>query len=102
MQQNGLTAKGLLEKLIETKNTSKTNKARDKAKSELITINFFSKFVKAKVDKKRTVDEIKELVKLIDMDQDGYIGPADLEAFIGRANFHNYFEKAASTIKKAA
>jgi len=44
------------------------------------------------VDKKRTVEEIKELVKLIDMDQDGYIGVSDLEAFVGRANFHNFFE----------
>jgi hypothetical protein len=34
MQQNGMTAKALLDKLIETKNSSKTNKARNKATTD--------------------------------------------------------------------
>ncbi len=84
-----MTAKSLLEKLIETKNSSKTNKARNKASSDLITTNFFAKFIKAKVDKKRTLDELKELVdSSIDMDKDGYIGLSDLESFVGRAGYH--------------
>jgi Ca2+-binding EF-hand superfamily protein len=58
----------------------------------LISIGFFSKFIKAKVDKKRSLEEIKELVALIDFDRDGFIGPSDLEAFLGRSNFHKFFE----------
>jgi hypothetical protein len=75
MQQNGMTAKSLLDKLAETKNSSKTNKVRNKANSDLISSNFFAKFIKAKVDKKRSLDELKDLVEsAIDMDRDGFIG----------------------------
>jgi len=89
MQQNGMTAKSLLDKLIETKNSSKTNKARNKATTDQISTNFFAKFIKAKVDKKRTLEELKELVDAsIDMDRDGFIGLSDLEAFVGRASYH--------------
>ena len=89
-----MTAKSLLDKLIETKNSSKTNKARNKATSDQISTNFFEKFIKAKVDKKRTLEEIKELVDAsIDMDKDGFIGLSDLEAFVGRASYHTFFEQ---------
>ena len=89
MQQNGMTAKALLDKLIETKNSSKTNKARNKATTDQISTNFFAKFIKAKVDKKRTLEELKEIVDAsIDMDKDGCIGLSDLEAFVGRASYH--------------
>jgi Ca2+-binding EF-hand superfamily protein len=89
MQQNGMTAKALLDKLIETKNSSKTNKARNKATTDQISTNFFAKFIKAKVDKKRTLEELKEIVDAsIDMDKDGCIGLSDLDAFLGRASYH--------------
>ena len=97
MQQNGMTAKSLLEKLIETKNSSITNKARNKASSDLISAKFFAKFIKAKVDKKRSFEELKELVESgIDMDRDGFIGQSDLDAFVGRANYHQFFEKVTN------
>ena len=54
-----------------------------------ISTNFFAKFIKAQVDKKRTLEELKELVDAsIDMDKDGFIGLSDLEAFVGRASYH--------------
>lgn len=86
--------KTLLDKLVETKNASKINQTRNKATSDLISINFFAKFIKAKVDKKRSFEEIRSLVEAIDMDKDGNIGHSDLEAFVGRANFHHYFENS--------
>jgi hypothetical protein len=89
-----MSCKSLLEKLVETKNSSKTNKARNKASSEVITTSFFAKFIKAKVDKKRTLEELKELVDTsLDMDRDGFIGLSDLEAFVGRASYHQFFER---------
>jgi hypothetical protein len=84
-----MTPKTLLDKLIETKNSSKTNKARNKATTDQITTNFFAKFIKAKVDKKSKILLLKELVDAsIDMDKDGFIGLSDLEAFVGRASYH--------------
>ena len=62
MQQNGLTCKKLVDKLIETKNNSKTNQARNKATSSFISANFFSKFLKAKVDKSRALDDVLALL----------------------------------------
>jgi hypothetical protein len=89
-----MSTKTLLEKLVETKNSSKTNKARNKATSNHITTSFFAKFLKAKVDKKRSLEEIKDLVESgIDMDRDGCIGLSDLDAFVGRANYHQFFER---------
>ena len=84
-----MTPKTLLNKLIETKNSSKTNKARNKATTDQISTNFFAKFIKAKVDKKRTLEELKELVDAsIDMDKDGFIGLSDLDTFVGRASYN--------------
>jgi Ca2+-binding EF-hand superfamily protein len=79
---------------VETKNQSSTNQARNKANSNFISISFFSKFVNAKVDKKRPIEDTRVLVEAIDLDKDGYIGANDLEAFVGRASFHQFFEKA--------
>ena len=92
LQQNDLTPKTLLSKLVDTKNLSKSNQTNKRADSSFISISFFSKFIKAKVDKKRSLEELKHLVAQIDMDKDGYIGHSDLEAFAGRSNFHQFFE----------
>jgi Ca2+-binding EF-hand superfamily protein len=94
MQQNGLTCKKLVDKLIETKNNSKTNQARNKATSSFISVNFFSKFLKAKVDKSRALDDLLAIVSTsVDMDRDGVISVADLEAFVGRTHFQDFLEK---------
>ena len=94
MQQNGLTCKKLVDKLIETKNNSKTNQARNKATSSFISVNFFSKFLKAKVEKSRALDDLFAIVSAsVDMDRDGVISVADLEAFVGRTHFQDFLEK---------
>ena len=83
-----------MDKLIETKNNSKTNQARNKATSSFISVNFFSKFLKAKVDKSRILDDLLALVSAsVDMDRDGVISVADLEAFVGRTHFQDFLEK---------
>lgn len=63
----------------------------------MISVSFFSKFLKAKVDKKRPLDELKQLVAArIDMDMDGFVGESDLEAFVGRAHYQPYFSGGSS------
>jgi DNA-binding Xre family transcriptional regulator len=62
LKQNKMSAKKLIEKLVITKNQSKHNQQKNKVGST-ISINFFAKFVKAKVDKKRNLEEIKYLAK---------------------------------------
>jgi Ca2+-binding EF-hand superfamily protein len=54
-------------------------------------VNFFAKFIKAKVDKKRSIDELKHLANQIDLDKDGIISEHDLEAYLSRLNFSNFF-----------
>jgi hypothetical protein len=89
-----LSPKRLIEKLVETKNTSKTNQARNKATTNFITVNFFSKFLKAKVDKSRPFEELQALVaEAIDMDRDGCISVCDIEGFIGRRQYQEFVER---------
>ena len=90
LKQNNLTAKSLIEKLLSTKKQQSDPKQQKQI--NFISVTFFSKFIKAKVDKKRTLDEIKEYVRQVDMDRDGLIGESDLEAFLGRVNFQEFFE----------
>ena len=95
LKQNSLTARSLIEKLIQTEISSKSNKGRiskTEKQAALVSINFFAKFIKAKVDKKRDTAEIKALVQMIDVDRDGVISETDLDAFLGRVNFHDFFQ----------
>ncbi len=87
LKQNNLTAKTLIEKLIATRNTANSNKQKAKSNANLISISFFAKFIKAKVDKKRSLEEIKHLLQYADLDRDGKISDNDLEAALGRVNF---------------
>ena len=73
-----------------TKNQSKQNIIKGKT-GEYISISFFAKFIKAKVDKKRTIEEIKHLADQIDLDRDGCISVHDLEAYLTRLNFKDFF-----------
>ena len=92
LQQNGLTGKDLIEKLLESKRTSKTNQESGKHESAQISTSYFAKFIKAKVDKKRSFEEIKAIVvEVVDMDRDGIISISDLEGFLGRINYHAFF-----------
>ena len=54
-------------------------------------MNFFSKFIKMKVDKKREINEIKAYVDLIDIDKDGVISIEDLDSFLSRINFNDFY-----------
>lgn len=85
LQQNSLTAKTLIEKLLETK------RASNPGCNDEISLKFFAKFIKAKVDKKPEVPEIIGLVSQMDIDRDGLIGENDLEAFLGRVNYSKAF-----------
>ena len=87
LQQNSLTPRSLIDKLVETK------RASNPACNDEISIKFFSKFIKAKVDKKPEVPEILAIVTQMDIDRDGLIGESDLEAFLGRVNFSKAFKK---------
>mmetsp|Transcript_32138 Transcript_32138/g.31454 ORF Transcript_32138/g.31454 Transcript_32138/m.31454 type:complete len:128 (+) Transcript_32138:1654-2037(+) len=60
--------------------------------------------MKAKVDKKRSLEEIKELVRKIDIDKDGYVSEQDLEGYLGRLNFQDFFNgpKAKNQSTKGA
>ena len=65
--------------------------------SNKVSASFFAKFIKAKVDKKKTQEEILFLVKSVDIDKDGVISEEDLEAFLGRLNFQEFFMQADRT-----
>lgn len=69
-----------------TKNSSKNNEHQSR-KNFHVSISYFAKFLKAKVDKKRSLDEIKDIITVIDIDKDNKIGESDLETFLSRVNF---------------
>jgi hypothetical protein len=93
LQQNNLTPKSLIAKLVETK------RASNPGCNEEISLKFFGKFIKAKVDKKPELPAIISIVTQMDIDRDGLIGESDLEAFLGRVNFTNAFKKASEEHK---
>ena len=86
LQQNGLDAKSLLSKLVDTKQAS--NPGSDSK----ISLKFFAKFLKAKVDKKPNVSELLVLVEEMDIDHDGVISESDLDSFLGRVNYTQAFK----------
>ena len=85
LKQNKLSISQLLFKLSSTKKESKTGK-KD------VSIGYFAKFLKAKVDKKSDMNELREFAKAIDLDKDGCLCEADMETFLKRLNFREFFE----------
>jgi Ca2+-binding EF-hand superfamily protein len=48
-----------------------------------VSVIYFTNFLKNKVDKKRTFDELKQFATMMDIDQDGFIDLQDLNTVIG-------------------
>jgi len=92
LKQNKLSVKQLSDKLLASKSTQTSNK-------EKISVGFFAKFLKAKVDKKRSVEELKEFAKQMDLDRDGYLGEEDIDAFLKRLNFKDFFDEEGGRAK---
>ena len=66
-----------------------------------VPCEYFAKFLKAKVDKKRDSKELRDLSAKIDLDKDGNIDVNDLETCLGQINHEGFFSKAQSTTVSA-
>lgn len=59
-----------------------------------ITVKYFAKFLSAKIDKKMGMEEIISMTSQMDIDKDGIISVNDLETFLQRINFNEFFTKS--------
>ncbi len=81
LKQNNLTPEKLIKRL---------SKGRHQGK---VPLNTFSNFLKNKVAKKRTLDELYELANKIDIDNDSYIDYYDLNTCLSNLANQNFFSQ---------
>ena len=64
-------------------------------------MEYFAAFLKSKVDKKVSIDELRRHASLVDIDRDGYIDKHDLETCIGNLNNARFFEDNGAALTNA-
>lgn len=60
--------------------------------SRQISVNTFTEFLKAKVDKKRDQVELHQYAQLIDVDKDGIVGEQDIKTCLRNINSSAFFD----------
>ena len=57
-----------------------------------VSVIYFTNFLKNKVDKKRTFDELKDFATMMDIDQDGFIDVQDLNTVLGNLTNDRFYK----------
>ena len=63
-----------------------------------VTVEYFIKFLKSKVDKKRDLDELRRFVELMDIDNDNYISIHDLHSCLGNLSNETFYKDSGATL----
>jgi len=71
---------------------------RNGGTSNSVSTTFFTNFLKNKVDKKRTFDELKNFAIMMDIDQDGFIDAHDLNTVIGNLQNDKFYKNNGETL----
>lgn len=101
MKQNNQTVEKFIRRLVigEAQGTySEVDDAKSSTEKR-VTIEYFVKFLKSKVDKKRDADELAKYVELMDIDADGYISEHDLHACVGNLYNENFYKDSGATLR---
>jgi Ca2+-binding EF-hand superfamily protein len=65
---------------------------------ELVSVDKFVDFLKAKVDKRRDASELYGYALQMDVDNDGCISADDLKTCLENSNFHGFYEQSANEL----
>ncbi len=60
--------------------------------SNSVSVIYFTNFLKNKVDKKWTFDELKDFATMMDIDQDGFIDVQDLNTVLGNLTNERFYK----------
>jgi Ca2+-binding EF-hand superfamily protein len=65
----------------------------------LATVTDFAEFVKLKIDKKRSEEDIVSECNMIDIDKDGFIGQEDLKTCLENVQSFSFFDNGKKSLK---
>ena len=63
-----------------------------------VSVEKFGQFLKQKIDKKRSEDELDKYAHYIDIDKDGYISEIDLQTCIDNLNTPSFFKNSGEAL----
>ena len=86
MKQNNLNLETLLRKIAVSEKKEHEGDQETEGPYRAISVAYFAKFLKNKVDKKREANELERYALLMDIDQDGFIDINDLNTCVGNIN----------------
>ena len=99
MTQNNQNAESFMRRLTLGESQSEHIEEKTTEKERKVSVEFFAKFLKNKVDKKRSLDELTQQAELIDIDRDGYVSIHDLESCLGNLSNETFYKNNGATLK---
>ena len=85
--QNSISSEALIKKLSISEQKRGTSGHENSC-----SVTYFTNFLKNKVDKKWTYDELKNFAIMMDIDQDGFIDVHDLNTIIGNLANEKFYK----------
>lgn len=100
MNQNNQTVERFMRMLVMSEGGSDYDEPEKHAieKERKVNIDVFAQFLKSKVDKKNSIEELRKYTQLIDIDGDGYINIHDLESCLGNLNNEVFYKDNGATL----
>lgn len=100
MNQNNQNTEGFMRRLVLGESQSDFHPQHESGldKERKVSVDYFTKFLKNKVDKKRDENELRRYAELIDIDTDGYISIHDLQSCLGNLNNETFYKDNGATL----
>lgn len=63
-----------------------------------VSVSVFGQFLKSKIDKKRSLGELKQYAHYMDIDKDGFISDIDLQTCLNNLNSNTFFKNSGEAL----
>lgn len=93
IQSNGQTVQSLVRRL-----TAKCGLSYERG----VPTDFFAEFLNAKIDKKRSEDELRKYASYMDIDKDGYLSEIDISTCINNLSSDTFFKNSGEALAQSA
>ena len=64
-------------------------------------MDLFASFLKSKIDKKRSMGELRQYANYMDVDKDGFISEIDLQTCISNLNSNAFFKNGGEALAQS-
>ena len=100
MKQNNQTTEMFMKRLVtgESQSGSNFHEEEGLTKERKVSVGFFAKFLKNKVSKKKSLEELTRYAELVDIDGDGFISIHDLNSCLGNLNNETFYKNNGATL----